>query len=68
MKDPTQMTDKELEDEMDEILAKIENNPAFKNIKVPDDLHDRVMNSIREYEDYRKIKRLLNFIFSDDEN
>ena len=54
---------RELQEEMERILAEIEADPELRNVEPPEDLHDKVMASIREYEKYKAAKRLLDFVF-----
>ena len=63
MKSPDEMTEQELQEEMERILAEIEADPELRNVEPPEDLHDKVMTSIREYEKYKAAKRLLDFVF-----
>ena len=66
--DPKKMTEddwRQVKEEAEAIIAEVEANENLKNIEAPPELFDRIMESVREYEEKKATERMLNFIFGE---
>ena len=63
IKNPNEMTNEELQCEMELILEEMATDENFKNVKLPEDLKERVMSSIIELKREKGAERLIDFIF-----
>lgn len=68
--DPKKMTEddwRQVKEEAEAIIAEVEANESLKNIEAPPELFDRIMESVREYEEKKVTERFFNFIFGEEE-
>ena len=68
--DPKKMTEddwRQVKEEAEAIMAEIEADPSIKDIEAPPELFDRIMESVREYEEQQATERFFNFIFGEEE-
>lgn len=52
------LIEKEMMIDAERIMEEINADPAFKDVKAPEELHDRVFAQIREYEEQRLLEQL----------
>lgn len=49
---------KAMQDDVEKILEEVNADPYFKDLELPEEVHDRLMAQIREYEDKRRMEQL----------
>lgn len=49
---------KAMQDDVEKILEEVNADPYFKDLELPEEVHDRLMAQIREYEDKRRVEQL----------